>query len=238
MKAFLLAALLGLVLPPATALANTPAPMETPPPTEIVVSGSGSMTFPPDVAMVSATIQTNSANASDAVSRNNVIYERVVAGLTKLGIARADVSLAGYTVNYNPKPLKPEADTVYGYSVSRDFSVKVRDITKAGAVVDACSHAGATSIGGVTFGLNDSQPGQAQATTKAVDDARAKAQALAVASHLRIIGIQSISLSNDAPMAPMSRMSLNAAPAGTPTQLDASSVSVTVTVQITFLAQP
>jgi uncharacterized protein YggE len=231
MKALIAAALFALALAPLTALADEPHA------TEIVVSGSGSITLPPDVASVSGSIQTNSANAADAVGRNNAIYERVVAALTKLGIARADVSLAGYNVSYNPKPPKPETDVTYGYSVARDFVVKVRDIAKAGGVVDACTGAGATSIGGVNFGLNDERSAQARATVKAVDDARAKAEALAAAAHLHVSGIKSINLGGG-PIYPTAKMALSAAMGQAPTQFDTSSVSVTVNVEMTFLAQP
>jgi uncharacterized protein len=235
MKATIVATLLAALLAPGAALADgTPA-------TEIVVSGTGSVTMPPDVATVTASVQTNSANAADAVGRNSAAYDRVAAALVKLGIAREDVSLAGYNVNYNPKPqnARPDGNTVYGYTVSRDFSVKVRDIAKAGAVVDACTRAGATSIGGVSFGLGDERAAQAKATAKAVDDARAKASALAAAAGLRLTGIKSINLGGGGPVFPMARMAVNAAmPAGAPTQFDTGGVSVNVNVDVTFLAQP
>lgn len=232
MKAAIAALVVLVAVAPIAARADAPRA------TEIVVSGTGSVTLPPDLAMVNGSIQTNSANAADAVGHNNVIYERVVAALTKLGIARGDIALAGYNVSYNPKPPKPDASTTYGYTVSRDFTVKVRDIAKAGGAVDACTTAGVTSIGGVTFGLNDEGAAQAQATGKAVDDARAKAEALAAAAHLRISGIKSINLSGGGPVYPMSKMAMDAAPGQAPTQLDTSSVSVSVNVEMTFLAQP
>jgi uncharacterized protein YggE len=232
MKAAIAVLLALLAIAPVAARADVPRA------TEIVVSGTGSVTLPPDVAMVNGSIQTNSANAADAVGRNNVIYERVVAALTKLGIARGDIGLAGYNVSYNPKPPKPDASTTYGYTVARDFTVKVRDIAKAGGAVDACTAAGVTSIGGVTFGLNDEGAAQAQATGKAVEDARAKAEALAAAAHLHVSGIKTINLSGGSPVYPMSKMALNAASGPTTTQFDTSSVSVSVNVEMTFLAQP
>jgi len=232
MRAFIAAALLLATMAPGAALADAAVP------TRIQVAGTGTVTLAPDVAIVSASVQTNSANASDAVGRNNAIYERVAAALAQLGIERADVTLAGYSVNYFPKPEKPAPDTVYGYTVSRDFTVKVRAIAKAGNVVDAVTRAGATSIGGVSFGLSDPAAAQASATAKAVDDARAKAEALAAAAHLRITGIRSIDLGGGSgPVMPMAKMMMSAAPEPA-TQFDTSSVGVTVTVQITFLAAP
>ncbi len=72
--------------------------------TEITATGTGSITMAPDMATVDAGVDTNAANANDAISRNNVIYERVVAALERLGIARGEIALAYYNVNYNPPP--------------------------------------------------------------------------------------------------------------------------------------
>jgi uncharacterized protein len=209
--------------------------------TAITVSGYGSVTLPPDVANVSAAVDTNAPTAADAVARNNTVYDRIVGELEKLGIARADVTLAYYNVNYNPRPhaLPPQpTGEQYGYTVSRGFNVKVRDIAKAGRVVDACTSAGATSINGVSFGLADTSGPRATATRKAVEDARANADALAAAAHLHVVSIKSIDLGGAmAPPMPVPMMrvaSVNAAP----TQLDQSNVSVSVSISVTYVAEP
>jgi hypothetical protein len=169
---------------------------------------------------------------------NNAAYDRIVAALEKAGVARTDVTLSSYNVNYNPKPhvLPPNAGGErYGYTASREFNVKVRDIAKAGRVADACTSSGATSINGVTFGLADSSGPRAEATRKAVDDARTNAEALAAAAHLRIVSIKSVELQGSGvnPQ-PLMRM----AAANAPTQFDQSNVNVAVSVSVTFLAQP
>jgi uncharacterized protein len=217
------------------------APAQTIAPTEISVSGTGSVTLPPNVANVSASVTTNAANAGEAVGQNNTIYDRIVAALAKLGIARADITLAAYNVNYNPRPQgSPQPGETYGYTVARDFSVKVREIAKAGSVVDACTSAGATSIGGVAFGLADDNAARAQATAKAVANARAAAEALVAAAHLHITGVKSIGMAGGGGIAPMAKMALMSAAPGAmpPTQFDNSNVSVTATVDLVFLASP
>jgi hypothetical protein len=207
--------------------------------TKITVSGSGSVTLPPDMATVNASVETNAANANDAVAHNNATYDRIVGALEKVGIARSDVTLAYYNVNYNPKPqtMPPHPDGErYGYTVSRGFNVKVRDIGKAGRVADACSSSGATAINGVNFGLADSSAAREAATKKAVDDARGNADALAAAAHLHIVAIKSIDLGGGGTVSPQPMMRMAAASA--PTQFDQSNVSVSISVTVTFLAQP
>ncbi|MGB8910290.1 MAG: SIMPL domain-containing protein [Candidatus Cybelea sp.] len=208
-------------------------------PTEITASGTGSVSLPPDTATVNATVDTNAANANDAISKNNAIYDRIVASLAKLGVARGDISLAYYNVSYNPPPRNQAAnspDERYGYTVSRNFSVKVREIASAGRVSDASIGAGATAINGVSFGLSKPNVARDQATVKAVAEAQANAQALAAAATLHIVSIKSIELlagvSGPGPV-PLMR-----AAAAAPTEFDQSNVNVTVTVSVVFLAEP
>ncbi|HET6276960.1 MAG TPA: SIMPL domain-containing protein [Candidatus Cybelea sp.] len=207
--------------------------------TEIAATGTGSITMAPDMATVDAGVETNAANANDAISRNNAMYERVIAALERLGIARAEITLAYYNVNYNPPPrtAQPNSGERYGYTVSRNFTVKVREIGKAGAVSDACTTAGATAINGVSFGLADSAGARASATVKAVADARTNAEALAQAAGLRIVAIKSMELGGSGPPGPVPMMRMAAAP-NPPTQFDQSNVNVTVSVGVVFLAEP
>jgi uncharacterized protein YggE len=209
--------------------------------TEISVAGTGSVTRTPDVANVGASVETTAPNADDAVSRNNEIYDRIVAALAKAGVARQDVTLSYYNMNYNPRPrvVPPQSDGErYGYTVSRGFNVKVRSIGNAGRVADACTSAGATAINGVTFDLADSSTALGEATRKAVADARARAEALAAASQLRIVGIKSIDLGGGGVFPPRPEPMMMKAASNAPTQFDQSNVNVSVSVNVTFIAEP
>jgi uncharacterized protein len=208
-------------------------------PTEITASGTGSVSLPPDTATVNAAVETNAANANDAISKNNAIYDRILASLAKLGIARGDISLVYYNVSYNPPPrtrAENSPDERYGYTVSRNFSVKVREIASAGRVSDASIGAGATAINGVSFGLSNPNVAREQATAKAIAEARANAEALAAAAGLHISSIKSIELLAGVPgpgPVPLMR-----AAAAVPTEFDQSNVNVTVAVSVVFLAEP
>jgi uncharacterized protein YggE len=204
--------------------------------TEITVSGTGSVALTPDTATVSASVETNADNAARAVSDNNVRYDRVVTALEHAGIARSDITLSYYTVNYSPKPQTPSPGDRYGYTVRRQFDVKVREIGKAGTVVDACTGAGATGIDNVSFGTADPNAGRAEAIRRAVADARTTADAIAAAAGLHVTGIESIG-QGGAEFRPMPMMRMAAAPAA-PTTFDQSNVNVSTTISVTFTAQP
>jgi hypothetical protein len=222
----------------AFAVLNAGAAAAQPSVTEITASGTGSVSLQPNVATVSAAVETNSENANDAIAANNSTYDRIVASLMKLGITRNDIVLGYYNIRYNPRPNPMPAnptDERYGYTVSRNFSVKVREIGNAGAISDACIAAGATGINGVDFGLSDPNAARAQAIAKAVSDARTNAEALARAAGLRIVSIKSIELgARPFPEPLMSAARVSAAP----TQFDQSNVNVSVSVSVVFLAEP
>jgi len=206
--------------------------------TEIVASGSGSVSLPPNVATVNASIVTNAPAADAAVSQNNAAYDRVVSAIVKTGVARSDVTLAYYNMSYNPPPAAPAPGSTerYGYTVSRGFAVKVRAVGDAGRVSDACTSAGATSVDGVSFGLADTTAARAQATAKAFAQAQADAGAMAQAAGLHVVAIRRIELlSGPSGPTPMMRMAAAPSPA---TQFDQGDVSVTVSLSVVFLAQP
>jgi uncharacterized protein YggE len=210
-------------------------------PTEISVSGTGKVTMMPDEATVQASTVTTSDKASEAVSANNATYDRVVAALDKAGVPSRAIELGSYNVDYNPKPKGPLPENPppyvhYGYTVTRSFSVTVHDVANVGKVVDAISGASDTSIGGVTFGLSDDSTARSRAVQQAVNDARAKAEALARAAGLRITGIRSISMGGAVPIQPMMRLSAQAA--AEPTILQPSAVTVSETVSIQYQATP
>ncbi len=211
--------------------------------TEITAVGTGSVSFAPDVATVRAQVQTNAASASDAVSENNAIYERIVAGLAKLGIARGDVALDYYNVRYYPRPQVAPANLTgeqYGYTVSRDFEVTVRKIAMAGTVTDASIGAGATSIVGIAFDLSDRTSARMQAITKAIADARANAETIARSVGLRIVSIKSIAYPENAYAVQPGMLTIGRVAAGrsVPTNLDQGNVGESATVRVVFLAGP
>jgi hypothetical protein len=221
-------------------LGALPAPAAAP--AEITVSGNGTVTLPPDLATMDATVETNAESINDAISENNARYERVVAALGRAGIARTDVTLSNYNVNYNPKPkfVRPNDEQRYGYTVNRSFSVKVHRIAMAGQAIDACTSNGATAVNDVGFTIANPVPARDRAISLAVANAREVALKIAGAAGLRIAGIKSMDYGGG-PIEPQTIVMARAMPAPAPTpptELDQSNVSVTVNVNVVFLAVP
>jgi uncharacterized protein len=209
-------------------------------PTEITVVGTGTVSSAPNQAIVSGTVETNAATAADAVSESNVVYDRLVQAVQKIGIKREAIRLSFYSINYVPKPQEqmatPNFPQRYGYTVNRSFTITTRDVAQAGPVVDAVTSVDSTTIGGVDFGLTDTSAQMKTATKLAIADARAKAEALAAAAGLHIVGVSKIAQGAPSGVEPMMR----AMAAGTPppTAFDSGHVSVSADVTIIYLAAP
>ena len=74
---------------------------------------------------------------------------------------------------------------VTGYQLTNSVNVTVRDIDATGSVVDGALAAGATSLDGLGFRVEDPSVAEAEARAAAVADARSRAEALAAAAGVR-----------------------------------------------------
>ena len=68
----------------------------------------------------------------------------------------------------------------------------MRDLATLGAVVDGALGAGATSLDGLAFRVEDPSAAEAAARTAAVAQARARAEVLAAAADVRLAGVSDI----------------------------------------------
>lgn len=109
--------------------------------------------------------------------------------------------------------------------------MKTKAIAKAGAIVDAAVGAGANLVSGPSLGPSGELVLQRRALKAAVADARARAQAIAQASHVRLGRVQSVSETSSSPIT-FSPSPKAAAASGTP--VEPGSVQVEEDVTVTF----
>ena len=122
-----------------------------------------------------------------------------------------------------------------GYQVTNSLQIKVNDLTKVGAVIDAASAAGANKVDSVTFTLSESTSNtlKMQAYEKAIADVKTKAKVLSDGFGIKITGVQSIGESYYSP--PIYRNSYISAEAGkSSTPIIAGSLDVTVSLSVVY----
>jgi hypothetical protein len=159
-------------------------------------SGEGKMTAVPDQATVNAGVTAQSTTVADAQTKVNQSTNKIIADLKKLGLADKDIKTTDYSVSPNYSngnaimPMFPGGgqQTITGYSVTQNLEVKVKPIDKANKVVDLATADGANLVGGVNFTFSDelSKSIEDKATKQAVDNAKAKAEALANAAGIHL----------------------------------------------------
>jgi uncharacterized protein len=172
---FLLAAVL--------ALAAAPASAQNPPPA-ISVSGEASVSVAPDLAQVDGGVTSEAKTAREASEANNAAMGKVLLALKGAGIEEKDYQTSRLSLQPQYAPAQPNRNTpqIAGYRASNRVTIKVRDVTKVASVIDTLVGAGANEIGGINFIVTQASKALDEARTKAIADARRKAEIYARAS--------------------------------------------------------
>jgi uncharacterized protein len=149
----------------------------------INASGQASVFVPPDQAKVDVTVTAHGPTAQAAAAADATEVTAVLAAFTKLLGASADIKTVNYFVgaNYNNQ------QTIVGYIASSTLEITLSTLSMAGTVIDTAVAAGATSVGGVQFSLQNSEPAHQQALKMATLQAKAHADAMASALS-RVVG--------------------------------------------------
>lgn len=142
----------------------------------ITVVGSGSVTTTPDTASWSFGVQTSADTASAALAANSEAMERVVAALRDAGISRDDLQTE--QVSVWPRT-SDDGVSIVGYDASNTVRATIRDLDRAGGIVDAAVAAGANQVYGPSLTVSDAEAQYHAALDAAFDDARARAEAIA-----------------------------------------------------------
>lgn len=145
----------------------------------ITSSGVGSVTTVPDRAHFSFGVQAQSRTASQALEAADAQLRRVVAALREAGVAQADIQTE--QISLSPRTSE-DGEAIVGYNAVSSVSVRVRNLDRAGPVVDAAVGAGANQVYGPSLTRSDQSALYRNALKSAYADARAKAEALADAA--------------------------------------------------------
>ena len=165
----------------------------------ITVVGQGKAHSPPDVARLNAGVEVTAATVQEATQEAAERMTAILAALEELGIADEDIQTSNYSIyferDYGPEigAIGEEGAPEGRYRVSNMVEVKVRDLGRVGTVLDQVVQAGANSIWGVSFAVEDTGALEKEARAKAVEDARARAQDLAVLSGVELGEVVSVS---------------------------------------------
>ena len=153
-------------------------------PRTITVVGQGKVHLKPDIATINVGAEARADVVSAAKAEVDDQIAAITAALKAAGVAEKDIQTSHYGIYFErePMPVMSEGlatESQGGYVVSTLLQVTIRDVEKAGEVLDAVVQAGANQVYGVTFTVSDESTWESQARAEAMADARSRAQELA-----------------------------------------------------------
>lgn len=226
----------ALLAAPAAAPAQTAVAIPAVAGTRLDVSATGEVTRVPDLAIISAGVQTLRPTATAAIEENAARMERVRAALKRAGIEDRDIQTASINLNPEYRYAENQPPVLTGYRASNTLSVKFRDLKRTGAILDALVREGANQINGPSLTIDKPEEAYDEARVKAIANGRARAELYARALGMRVVRLISVSEGggvNVPPPMPYARMATMdaAAPA---TKIDPGTQDLSVSLAMSF----
>jgi len=162
------------------------------------------------------------------------------------GVAEKDIQTTSYNINphyeyqssiCNANSCPPSKSILTGYDVSESVTIKVRDLSKAGALFTSIGTLGVQNVNGLNFSVDKPESVQAEARGKAISNAQDKAKELAKQLGVSIVRVTSFSENGSYPRPVMYNMAASAkdmvAPQAAP-EIAVGEQKVTSNVTITY----
>ncbi|GGB65163.1 SIMPL domain-containing protein [Henriciella pelagia] len=206
------------------------------PETTLQISATGEVSRTPDIATITAGVQTEGKTASEAMSQNASRMQGVYSALRSAGAADRDMQTSNLSLQpaYDYSGRDGSPPQVTGYTASNQLDVKVRDLANLGKTMDAIVSQGGNTISGLQFGLDDPSDARDEARVIAIQKAVERANLYASATGYRVARIVTISESSGGGYQPMPMMSMRAESADLSTQVSSGEVGYSVDVTVTF----
>lgn len=194
-------------------------------PAVIAVEGAGEYKVAPNQAVAEFTVESTAKTVQLVQADNAQKASQLSAALSRQGIYNKDIQST-----YSVRPVYDRKDysKITGYTAENTFRVVVNDIDNLGNVIDAALANGANQVSHLSYGLKDEKAARNEALRLAVQDARAKADVIASALGVRIVGVKLVteqrssmgryeladlqmmkSAANDAPSTPVAPGTIN-----------------------------
>ena len=206
--------------------------------TRLDVSATGEVSRVPDLAIISAGVQTLQPTATAAIEENAVRMERVRAALKRAGIADKDIQTSSISLNPEYRYVENQPPVLTGYRASNTVNVKFRDLKRSGAILDALVREGANQLNGPTLTIDKPHEAYDEARVKAIAVGQRRAELYARALGKRVVRILSISESGASVPGPMPvAFARDSAMAVSKTEISPGTQDIQVNVSISFELQ-
>jgi uncharacterized protein YggE len=216
----------------------------------IWVTGKGSITLEPDLAMLNLGVDTTNKTVATARAEAATAMNAMIASLKSNGVADLDIQTQFFNISPQyqwtevfDNGIRTNKQVLTGYKVTNTVSVKIRDMENVGPIMDEVAEAGgdATRINSIRFTVEDTSPLMVQLREEAVADAMTKASQFADLTNVGLGRLMYITESGGGapqimafPEADFARAASSFAPA---TSISGGELEITMSVQAVFAIQ-
>jgi uncharacterized protein YggE len=191
----------------------------------IQVQGHGEVEVIPDVAVINLGVISREREARAAIQAASAQMRAVLAAVQGQGVPDRNIQTTQLNLY-----LDPETNP---YTASHQITVRIKDVDRAGGVLDAAVEAGANASAGVGFALSEQSQPQDRALELAIADARHRADRAAAALGVTIDRVEQLIVSSrSTPHASAHLMRAIALPP--PSPIEVGQLTITADVQVTY----
>jgi uncharacterized protein len=229
--------------------ASNPAQNNTANASTVSLTGTAATMVKPDKVTVSLGLETTNKTANAALAANSKIMNKLIDALKASGVKDNETSTSSFSIspNYNYSQQQPSDITgrrITGFTASNTIQIQSTNINNTSKWIDTAIAAGANTIDGIDFALSNKKLEETKTNLirQAMQDTRTKADILASAAGMKIVGVKSINLNDFAtqppfpPPIPSARQSL-AAEEARPTPIISGQEDITTNVDVIFLVR-
>jgi uncharacterized protein YggE len=185
----------------------------------ITISGEGKIYATPDVGLIDVGVISQASTVAPAQKDNVQKMNKITQAMKDLGVDEKDMKTTAYNISprYQYNNYYSRNDII-GYEVSQTLEVKIRNLDKVGDIIAKAAELGANQTGSLAFTFDDPEKTNAEARTKAIANAKEKADALASVLGVKLVRIVSFTESSYIPPSPYySEKALGMGGGGAPT---------------------
>jgi uncharacterized protein len=179
----------------------------------ISVTGQAEVFAVPDIATINFSVHVEGDTVDVAQVEAAKITNASIAYLESQDIDEKDIKTTNYSVNpryeyrregiCNGRTCPPGGERVLtGYEVNQSVTTKIRDTEIVGKILGGIGELGVTNINGPFFEIDDEESLEVEARTKAIENAREKANELAKSLDVRLGKVVSFNESGSYPIYP------------------------------------
>jgi len=155
----------------------------------ISVRGTGIVSAKPDMANVQIGVQIQNESLDAAQTEATTKANALIAQIKAAGIDEKDIATSQFSVEPVMDYRDGQAPRVTGFRVTHMLAVKIRDLGKAGQIIDDLVSSGANTVYGLSFSFSNPDSLMNQAREQAVKNAEATAKQLATLGGVTLGGV-------------------------------------------------